>query len=63
MKKAFDCVEMKRKIQEDQIKRLQGLSAEEELRLMRETILQDPLLAKIWNTSRRTRNRTQEFEN
>jgi hypothetical protein len=56
MKKSFDCVEMKRKIQVKNRKMLEGLSPQELTQVVRDKIMQDPLLANIWKNSRRIRS-------
>ena len=53
-KKTFDAVEMKHKIQERQRKRLKGLSPIEESRLIRDEILKDADLTRIWKMAKRT---------
>ena len=52
--KTFDCVEMKRAIQERIIQETRGLSREEKQRLTEERILSDPILSRIWKNARRT---------
>lgn len=48
MQKDFDCVEMKRRIQEELLKEWEGLSPEEIRRYEAEKIQANPLLAKFW---------------
>jgi hypothetical protein len=55
MKKKFDCVEMKRRIQAKHLVLFKGKSAAEEADIMRERILKDPVLARIWKQSKRVR--------
>jgi hypothetical protein len=55
MKKKFDCVEMKRRIQAKHLALFKGLSASEEAGIMQERILKDPVLARIWHQSKRVR--------
>lgn len=47
-KKAFDCVEMKHRIQAELQQRAQGMSYEEERRFSEELIASDPILARFW---------------
>ncbi len=51
-KKNFDCVKMKRDIQERILQEIQGLSREERLELLEKKILDDPILAKLWRCAR-----------
>jgi hypothetical protein len=53
-KKTFDCVAMKREIQERQRKRLKGLSPIEESRFIQAEIVRDPALVRLWKTAKRT---------
>ena len=55
MKKKFDCVKMKHDIQAEQLKRLKGLTHAEQIELMHREILRDPVLARIWQQSKRVR--------
>ncbi|MBI3392951.1 MAG: hypothetical protein HY039_07165 [Nitrospirae bacterium] len=55
MKKAFDCVLMKHKIQARQRACLKGFSAVEESRFIQASILKDDALARIWNAAVRTK--------
>ncbi len=48
---------MKREIQDKQRKILEGLSAKEQARMMREEIPKHPALRRIWEDSRRIKNR------
>jgi hypothetical protein len=52
-KKTFDCVAMKREIQEQQRPRLAGLLPSEAARMMEQEILQDPELARLWRSAKR----------
>lgn len=47
-KKDFDCVEMKARIQADLMKRMEGMSYEEEQKFSDELISSDPILARFW---------------
>jgi hypothetical protein len=53
MKKDFDCVEMKNRIQEQIIKEMEGLSLEERRARRQAAILSDPVLEQVWKTARR----------
>lgn len=53
-KKSFDCVAMKRKIQERQLVRMTGLSPAEERQLTQAEILKHPELARLWKAVKRT---------
>ena len=53
-KKKFDCVEMKREIQQEILKEMSSLSPEEQRRRTEEQILSDPLLAPFWQKARRS---------
>ena len=48
-KKEFDCVEMKREIQQQILEEMQGLSPEEQLRRTEKAVTSDPILARFWN--------------
>lgn len=47
MKKTFDCVEMKSRIQADLLKRMEGMSTEEVREFKENLISSDPLLARL----------------
>ncbi len=51
-KKKFDCVVMKREIQEQQRQMLKGLSPREQSRLMEQEIHKDAELAKWWTAAK-----------
>ncbi|MCR4315274.1 MAG: hypothetical protein NUW37_02885 [Planctomycetes bacterium] len=51
--KKFDCVEMKKQIQEKQLKLLDGLSGEARRKAMIDIINEDPVLAKLLREARR----------
>ncbi|MGB4069884.1 MAG: hypothetical protein WBK08_17785 [Nitrospira sp.] len=53
-KKPFDCVAMKREIQERQRVRMIGLSPAEECQLTQAEILKQPELARLWKAVKRT---------
>jgi hypothetical protein len=56
MKKKFDAVEMKRKIQEKLMKQMEGLSPAEEARLTEEAILKNPHTKRIWQLSHKRKS-------
>lgn len=51
--KQFDCVKMKREIQQRLQQELAGLSALEAERVALERILSDPALARLWKNAKR----------
>ncbi len=51
--KKFDCVKMKHDIQKKLAKEVQGLSCEERMAKFKKDIQANPILAKVWNQSRR----------
>lgn len=53
-KKSFNCVAMKREIQERQLVRMTGLSSTEERQLTQAEILKHPELARLWKSIKRT---------
>ena len=53
MKKEFDCVALKNRIQKKQLKLLQNLTAEETHRLAQLALQRDPMLARVWKTARK----------
>lgn len=61
MNKDFDCVEMKRAIQEKIAGETAGLSSEEKRRCTEERILSDPILASIWQNARRIGHGAERF--
>lgn len=63
MKKKFDCVQMKHRIQIEQMKRMKGLTAAEEAEVMRKAILKNPILAQLWRQSKRVRSQADLLEN
>jgi hypothetical protein len=53
-RKSFDCVKMKRDIQEKLQKRLRGLSPTEAEEFAVERIGRDPRLARVWREAKRS---------
>ena len=47
-KKSFDCLAMKARIQADLMKRMEGMSFEEEQRFSDKLISSNPILARFW---------------
>lgn len=52
MKKTFDCVEMKSRVQADLLKRMEGMSDEEARHFREDLIASDSLLARLRAQSR-----------
>ena len=52
--KSFDCIRMKREIHQRMLHELKGLSCEERLAKFEREIKSNPILAKVWQRTKRT---------